>query len=51
MAAGILLASFFRDNRPGYIGARMIPKSGNRFLAFAKPVSAGEARSDKIMRK
>jgi hypothetical protein len=27
----------------------MIPKSGNRFRAFAKPASAGEARSDKIM--
>ena len=30
---------------------RMIPKSGNRFPAFAKPAPAGEARSDKIMRK
>jgi hypothetical protein len=29
----------------------MIPKSGNRFPAFAKPASAGEVRSDKIMRK
>ena len=37
----------------------MIPKSmsstpiedGHRFPAFAKPASAGEARSDKIMRK
>ena len=37
----------------------MIPKSpsstpigdGNRFPAFAKPASAGEGRSDKIMRK
>ena len=41
----------------------MIPKSmppesgispirgGNRFPAFAKPASAGEARSDKIMRQ
>jgi hypothetical protein len=29
----------------------MIPQSGNRFPAFAKPVSAGEGRSDKIMRK
>jgi hypothetical protein len=29
----------------------MIPKSGNRFPAFAKPASAGEARSEKIMRK
>jgi len=29
---------------------RMIPKSGNRFPAFAKSASAGEARSDKIMR-
>ena len=40
----------------------MIPKSGNRFPAFAKPAnslsfkpshaaSAGEARSDKIMLK
>jgi hypothetical protein len=28
----------------------MIPKSGRRFPAFAKPASAGEARSDKIMR-
>src|SRR4029077_15912917 len=28
-----------------------IPKSGNRFPAFAKPASAGEARTDKIMRK
>ena len=27
----------------------MIPKSGNRFPAFAKPASAGEARSDRIM--
>ncbi len=27
----------------------MIPKSGYRFPAFAKPASAGEARSDKIM--
>jgi hypothetical protein len=24
---------------------------GNRFLAFAKPASAGEGRSEKIMRK
>jgi DNA-binding Lrp family transcriptional regulator len=30
---------------------RMIPKSGHRFPAFAKPASAGEGRSDKIMRK
>ena len=29
----------------------MIPKSGNRFPAFAKPASAGEARSVKIMRQ
>jgi rSAM/selenodomain-associated transferase 1 len=29
----------------------MIPKSGHRFPAFAKPASAGEGRSDKIMRK
>jgi ribosome-associated heat shock protein Hsp15 len=29
----------------------MIPKSGNRFPAFAKPASAGEGRSDKIMRQ
>jgi hypothetical protein len=29
----------------------MIPKSGNRFPAFAKPASAGEARSEKIMRE
>jgi len=28
----------------------MIPKSGDRFPAFAKPALAGEARSDKIMR-
>jgi hypothetical protein len=27
----------------------MIPKSGNRFPAFAKPASAGEGRSEKIM--
>ncbi|MBI3704294.1 MAG: heavy metal translocating P-type ATPase [Rhizobiales bacterium] len=33
-----------------YRGGRMIPKSGNRFPAFAKPASAGEGRSDKIMR-
>jgi hypothetical protein len=29
----------------------MIPKSGKRFPAFAKPASAGEGRSDKIMLK
>jgi len=29
----------------------MIPKSGTRFPAFAKPASAVEAGSDKIMRK
>jgi hypothetical protein len=29
----------------------MIPKSGNRFPAFAKPASAGEASSEKIMRQ
>jgi hypothetical protein len=29
----------------------MIPKTGYRFPAYAKPASAGEARSDKIMRK
>ena len=29
----------------------MIPKCGNRFPAFAKPASAGEGRSDKIMLK
>jgi outer membrane biosynthesis protein TonB len=29
----------------------MIPKSGNRFPAYAKPASAGEGRSEKIMRK
>src|SRR5665647_2102745 len=29
----------------------MIAKSGNRFPAFAKPASADEGRSDKIMRK
>ena len=28
----------------------MMPKSGNRFPAFAKPASAGEGRSDKFMR-
>jgi hypothetical protein len=28
---------------------RMIPKSGNRFPAFAKPASAGEASSEKII--
>jgi len=27
----------------------MIPKSGYRFPAFAKPASEGEGRSDKIM--
>ncbi len=27
----------------------MIPKSENRFPAFAKPASAGEVRSEKIM--
>jgi hypothetical protein len=27
----------------------MIPKSGNRFPAFAKPASAGKGRSEKIM--
>ena len=40
-------------------GMRMIPKKpapgsiggGNRFPAFAKPASAGEARSEKIMRQ
>jgi hypothetical protein len=26
----------------------MIPKSGHRFPAFAKPASAGEGRSEKI---
>ena len=29
----------------------MIPKSGDRFPAFAKPASTGEERSDKIMLK
>ena len=29
----------------------MIQKSGSRFPAFAKPASAGEARSDMIMLK
>jgi hypothetical protein len=29
----------------------MIPKSGNRFPACAKPASVGEGRSDKIMLK
>jgi hypothetical protein len=27
----------------------MIPKSGNRFPAFAKPASAGDGRSEKIV--
>ena len=27
----------------------MIPKSGNRIPAYAKPASAGEGKSDKIM--
>jgi hypothetical protein len=30
---------------------RMIPKSGYRFPAFAKPASAGEGKSEKIMIK
>jgi hypothetical protein len=30
---------------------RMIAKSGSRFPAFAKPASAGEARSEKILLK
>jgi hypothetical protein len=29
----------------------MIPKSGHRFPAFAKPALAGEGRSGEIMRK
>ena len=29
----------------------MTPKSGGRFPAFAKPASAGEGRSEMIMRK
>jgi hypothetical protein len=29
----------------------MIPKSGDRFPAFAEHASAGEARSEKIMRE
>jgi hypothetical protein len=29
----------------------MIPKNGIQFSAFAKPASAGEERSEKIMRK
>ena len=29
----------------------MIPKSGNRFAAFAKPAAAGEGRSGKILPK
>jgi hypothetical protein len=29
----------------------MIPKGKHRFPAFATPASAGERRSDKIMRK
>jgi hypothetical protein len=29
----------------------MIPNSGNRFPAFAKPASAGEGRSEKITLK
>ena len=28
----------------------MIPKNGYRFPAFAKPASAGEGKSDQIMR-
>jgi hypothetical protein len=28
----------------------VIPKSGNRFPAYAKPASAGEGRSDQITR-
>jgi hypothetical protein len=28
-----------------------LTRDGNRFPAFAKPASAGEGRSDKIMRK
>jgi len=28
----------------------MIPKIANRFPTFAKPASAGEGRSEKIMR-
>src|SRR5437870_626990 len=35
--------------RHGGLRQSMIPKSGNRFPAFAKPASAGEGRSDKIM--
>jgi hypothetical protein len=36
-----------------YFGTRASPSSGggNRFLAFAKPASAGEGRSEKIMLK
>jgi hypothetical protein len=45
---------------PGAEGWRMIPKSGHRFPACAKPVapvviwldaSAGEGRSEKVMRQ
>ena len=35
---------------PERAGKRMIPRSGYRFPAFAKPASAGEGRSEKIMR-
>jgi hypothetical protein len=42
-----LRASLAFPNPCGKI--RMIPKSGNRFPAFAKPASAGEGRSEKIM--
>jgi hypothetical protein len=31
------------------LGWSVIRKSGNRFPAFAKPASAGEGRSEKIM--
>jgi len=32
-----------------HAGQSMIRKSGYRFSAFAKPASAGEGRSEKIM--
>jgi len=30
---------------------RVIPKGGKRFSVFAKPVSAGEAESERIVRR
>jgi virginiamycin B lyase len=42
---------FKEGESPPFLFESMIPKSGDRFPAFAKPASAGEGRSDKIMRK